>query len=291
MSEVLNEITPLSEKDLYYLADRRKERFNFPLHKHKECELNFIEHCEGAVRIVGDSVERVGEYELVLIGGGLEHYWEQGKCKSADMREVTIQFDPSVFLEQIAKKSRFAGIVSMFARAKHGLAFSDAALMRSYSLINGLAAEQEPFEQFLKFLRLLYVLSLDEGARELCSKGFVSGDAVSENSRVMKVKQYIEKNYAGDVRLCTLAGIAGMTPPSLSRFFHLSTGRTVTDYIAEVRLGVAARLLVDTQLNIAEICERCGYSNLSNFNRIFKARRGITPRSFRELYKHNRAIV
>jgi AraC-like DNA-binding protein len=291
MSEVLNEITPLSDKDFYYLVDRRKERFNFPAHKHKEYELNFIERCEGAVRVVGDSVEKVGEYELVLIGGGLEHYWEQGKCRSTDMREVTIQFDPSLFSAQLATKSRLEGIAVMLERAKHGLAFSQEALMRSYSLINELSAEQDPFEQFLKFLRLLYLLSKDEGARELSSVSFVSDGPRTDNSRVMKVKRYIDLNYAGDVSLPVLADIAGMTPPSLSRFFRMSTGRTVKDYIAEVRLGAAARLLVDTQLNIADICERSGYGNLSNFNRIFKARRGLTPKAFRELYKHNRAIV
>ncbi len=79
MSDVLAEITPLSERDCFHIVERHKTEFTYPLHQHKEYELNFIEHAPGVRRIVGDSVEEIGEYELVLIGGeNLEHVWEQG---------------------------------------------------------------------------------------------------------------------------------------------------------------------------------------------------------------------
>ena len=84
MANVLTEITRLSEKDCFYIVERHKTEFTYPLHQHKEFELNFIEHGKGVRRIVGDSVEEIGDYELVLIGGeDLEHVWEQGRCKSA----------------------------------------------------------------------------------------------------------------------------------------------------------------------------------------------------------------
>ena len=98
MSKVLTEITRLSERDCFYIVERHKTEFTYPLHRHKEYELNFIEHGEGVRRIVGDSVEEIGDYELVLIGGqDLEHVWEQGNCKSKDIREITIQFSPDIF--------------------------------------------------------------------------------------------------------------------------------------------------------------------------------------------------
>ena len=81
MANVLTEITRLSEKDCFYIVERHKTEFTYPLHQHKEFELNFIEHGKGVRRIVGDSVEEIGDYELVLIGGeDLEHVWEQGRC-------------------------------------------------------------------------------------------------------------------------------------------------------------------------------------------------------------------
>ncbi|MBQ5527477.1 MAG: helix-turn-helix transcriptional regulator, partial [Bacteroidales bacterium] len=69
------------------------------------------------------------------------------------------------------------------------------------------------------------------------------------------------------------------------------TGKTVIDYIIDIRLGNAARLLVDTTQNISEICYSCGFNNLSNFNRLFKSKRGYTPREFRTLFKKNKVFV
>ena len=82
-----------------------------------------------------------------------------------------------------------------------------------------------------------------------------------------------------------------MVPSAFSRFFKQHTTRTLSNYIIDIRLGNAARLLVDTTTSISEICYACGFNNLSNFNRIFKSRRGYTPRDFRALFTKNRVYV
>ena len=74
------------------MVDRDKDSFTYPLHKHEEMELNFVEHCDGARRIVGDSIEVLGQYDLVLMGSGLEHAWDQHDCTSHSIHEITIQF-------------------------------------------------------------------------------------------------------------------------------------------------------------------------------------------------------
>ena len=107
----------------------------------------------------------------------------------------------------------------------------------------------------------------------------------------MKVKQYVNDHYAEELRLEELANMVGMTPSAFSRFFHSRTGRTLMDYIIDIRLGNAARLLVDTTQSISEIYFSCGFNNLSNFNRIFKSKRGYTPRDFRTLFKKKRIFV
>jgi AraC-like DNA-binding protein len=108
---------------------------------------------------------------------------------------------------------------------------------------------------------------------------------------VQKVKQYINDHYADPLRLSDLADIVGMSPVAFSRFFRQRTGRTLSDYIVDIRLGYAARMLVDSTKNISEICYECGFNNLSNFNRTFKAKRNCTPRYFREMFKKNKVIV
>ena len=187
-------------------------------------------------------------------------------------------------------KNQFGSIVKMFRDADHGLSFSQHTIMKIYSAIDGLAAEPEGFMRFLKFLKILYDLSRSD-YRILASSSFSHAERNPESRRVQKVKQYINDHYTEVLRLDDLAGLAGMTPTSFSRFFKLRTGKSLSDYVLDIRLGNAARALVDSTRNISEICFECGFNNLSNFNRIFKARRGVTPKEFRAMYKKNKVIV
>ena len=292
MSKVFTEITRLSEKDCFYIVERHKTEFTYPLHQHKEFELNFIERGKGVRRIVGDSVEEIGDYELVLIGGeDLEHVWEQGRCKSKDIREITIQFSGDIFGEGLLSKNQFASIRRMLKRADHGLAFSLPSIMKVYSTLDTIADESERFVQFLKFMYILYELSVSDEARILASSSFAHTERSTESRRVQKVKQYINDHYNEPLKLADLADLVGMSPVAFSRFFRQRTGRTLSDYIVDIRLGFAARMLVDSSRNISEICYECGFNNLSNFNRTFKAKRNYTPRDFRAMFKKNKVIV
>ena len=82
-----------------------------------------------------------------------------------------------------------------------------------------------------------------------------------------------------------------MTPVAFSRFFKLRAGKTISEYIIDIRLGNATRLLVDTTNTISEICYECGFNNVSNFNRIFKKRKECSPKVFRENYRKTKLIV
>ena len=292
MAKVFTEITRLSDKDCFYIVERHKTEFTYPLHRHKEFELNFIQNGRGVRRIVGDSVEEIGDFELVLIGGAdLEHVWEQGKCLSKDIREITIQFSGDIFGTELLSKNQFASIRRMLRRAEHGLVFPIATIMKVYSVLDTLADENERFVQFLKSLYVLYELSISDGSRVLASSSFAHSARNVESRRVEKVKQYIHDHYAEPLKLADLAALVGMSPVSFSRFFRQRTGRTLSDYIVDIRLGYAARMLVDSTKNISEICYECGFNNLSNFNRTFKAKRNYTPRDFRAMFKKNKVIV
>lgn len=292
MAKVLRETPPITEKDCFYIVERHKSEFLYPIHSHQEFELNFVEHGRGVHRVVGDSIEEIGHYDLVLVtGDGLEHAWQQGNCTEPDVREITIQFSSTLLDERLLGRTQFASIRKMFEKARLGVAFSMTGIMRVYNFLDSLATMNEKFEQFLTMLKILYELSQDQEARTLASSSFADVRADRESRRVAKVKEHISNHYAEDLRLEDLAALVGMAPSAFSRFFKQHTTRTLSDYIIDVRLGNAARLLVDTTTSISEICYSCGFNNLSNFNRIFKARRGYTPRDFRALFTKNRVYV
>ena len=122
-NQIIREITPLSDKDCFYIAERYKTEFTYPIHNHSEFELNFTEKAAGVRRVVGDSSEIIGDYDLVLITGkDLEHVWEQNECHSKEIREITIQFSSDLFFKSFINKNQFDSIRRMLDRAQKGLA-------------------------------------------------------------------------------------------------------------------------------------------------------------------------
>lgn len=289
---IIHEITPLMGKDVLYIADRHKKEFTYPIHNHSVFELNFVENAQGVRRIVGDSQEVIGEYDLCLITSAeLEHVWEQNECKSEDIREITIQFDFSMGDETLFGRNPYSSITRMMQQARKGLVFPMKAIMKVYSLLDTLSSIKDGFYAVQQFLTILYELSRCDNARTLASSSFAKVKVEDDSRRILKVKNYISKNYMDDLRLPMLADLAGMSPSAFSRFFKLRTGRNISEYIIDLRLGYAARMLVDTAKSISEIGFDCGFNNLSNFNRIFKKKKGCSPTEFRENYHKTRIIV
>lgn len=287
---IINEITPLSDNDCFYIVDRIKSEFNFPIHRHKEFELNFVERGEGAVRVIGDSIETTKDYDLVLIGcEDLEHAWLQGECKSESVREITIQFSAEIFSDGLLKRNQFDSIRRLLDRAKQGASFSFPTIMKVYSILDTLSSKKG-FDQFMTIINLFYELSKADDIRTLCNTSFANVERNEDSRRVAKINTYINKHYNEPIKLEELANLVGMTPPAFSRFFKLRTGYKLTEYITDIRLGTAARLLINSTMSISEICYECGFNNISNFNRRFKSHKKLTPKEFRELYRKTKSI-
>jgi len=279
-------------KDVLYIADRRKKEFTYPIHNHEVYELNFVEHAPGVRRIVGDSNEVIGEYDLVLITSpDLEHVWEQNTCTSQNIREITIQFDLDLSDSSMFNRNPFNTMKQMMTEARKGLCFPLEAIVKVYNQLVALSSIKDSFYAFIQFLTILYELSKCDGARTLATSSYAKVEPESDSRRVQKVKNYISKNYMDEIRLATLADLVGMSPSAFSRFFKLRTGRNLSEYIIDLRLGYACRKLVDSTDSISEISFACGFNNMSNFNRIFKKKKGCSPSEFRVNYHKTRIVV
>lgn len=290
--EILTEVTPLTDCDFLYVVDRTKDSFTFPVHRHAEYEINFIENCPGARRIVGDSVEEIGEFDLCIVGHGLEHGWEQHNCHSGNIREITIQFPVDIFGNEMLRRTQMQSVKSLLDRSAHGVVFPVSSIMKIYHLLEELLTAPSSFYQMMKLIEILHVMSCDSSARELSKSAPIHSAAQPDsNSKLRKVQEYIAEHFREEVRLTDLTQLVGMSPSSFSRYFKLRTGRSLSDYIIGIRLDVAARELVSTKTPIAEICFNSGFNNISNFNRIFKKNKGCTPKEFREVYKRQKFLV
>lgn len=288
---ILREVTPLSKRDCFMIFSRVKEHFTFPIHVHAEFELNFIENGGRAKRVVGDSIEEIDDLELTLItGSNLEHGWLDHKCTSKEIKEITIQFHGDLFNEQLLEKNQFRTVKEMFEKAMNGVTFSKDTIESIKGRLYSLASEQEGAHSVLSLFGILYDLSLSP-MRELSSRSFNEHEQNYDSRRIERAYNYMLANYSSEVRLSDIADLVGMTQVAFSRFIKQRTGRNYIDSLNDIRLGHATRMLVDTTHSIAEISIICGFNNLSNFNRIFKKKKGCTPREFRDNYKESKFFV
>jgi len=286
----LREITPLTKSDCFTMVVRTKSEFDFPLHYHDEIELNFIKNAKGAKRIIGNHVEEIGELELVLVGPNLQHGWFGTGFRENQVEEITIQFHKDFFDEKFLQKNQLSFIRNMFIMSLRGILFSQETISRLEPRIGGLTNKQG-FDSVLELMSILHDLSISREYRILSDSGFNDSELFSYNSRrIEKVMEYINTSFHKQVTLEEAAKIASMTESAFSRFFKLRTGMTFIDCLTEVRLGHASRMLISTTKTIAEIAYSCGFNNISNFNRIFKKKKGCTPRELRESYEQGTRV-
>lgn len=294
MSEIYREITPLTQYDCFTIFSRSKTFFDFPLHHHEEFELNLIQGGKGVKRIVGDHTEVIDDLELVLVGNNIPHGWFTNQYEwqegMPEIREITIQFHHDLFDEKFLKRNQLYFIKSMMENASRGVVFSADTISRLLPRLLDLP-NKSGFGSVLELMSILHELSISKNMRTISNSTF-SDENINYNSRrIEKVFSYFKEFYHQNITLEEVSKMAGMTEVSFSRFIKKRTGKTFVESLNEIRLGNASRMLIDTTQTIAEIAYKCGFNNLSYFNRIFKNKNGCTPKEFRDNYAGTRTFI
>jgi AraC-like DNA-binding protein len=252
------------------------------VHYHEEYELNFIENGKGVRRIVGGSMEEISNLELVLVGPNIPHAWFTHKCKSDKILEITIQFHKDLFHEVFLKRNQMNFIRTLFEQSLKGISFSRKTIERVMPRLKKLG-QKEGFESVLELMSILHELSVSPDSRTLSENVAYKTDMIfTDSRRVEKVVEFINEHFSRTVRLAEAAELVDMAETAFSRFFKAKTGITFVDYLNDIRIGHASRMLIDTTDPIAQVAAECGFTSITNFNRIFKKRKGIVPKDFRE---------
>lgn len=282
--KLLREITPLSKSDCFTVFNRIKSCFDYPLHYHEEFELNFIKNARGVKRIIGDHMEDIDDLELVLIGPNLQHTWRTHLCTNPKIEEVTIQFHKDLFGDDFLEKNQLNLMRNLLEKAQRGILFSAETTRKVAPRILNLG-KKKGFESMLELMTILNELSLAKDISILSNASFTNNEPLRYNSRrVEKVMEYINANFQKPISLSEVARLTNMAEAAFSRFFKTRSGLTFVESLTDIRLGHATRLLINSTQSISEIAYRCGFNNISNFNRIFKKKKGCSPKEFRESY-------
>jgi AraC-like DNA-binding protein len=287
---VMREITPLTPGDCFTIFSRVKQKFDFPLHYHDEYELNLILNARGAKRVVGGHIEVIDDLELVLVGPNVYHAWFTHQCQSESITEVTIQFHKDLFDDKFLRRNQLSFVKNMIERSQRGILFSTETISALKDRIHSLN-KKNGFDSVLELLSILHDLSISRNMKTLSDSSFSNEQLHYNSRRIEKVFEYMNAHYNMQITLAEVAKIANMPEASFSRFIKKRTGKTFIDSLNEIRLGHASRMLIDTTNTVAEIAYKCGFNNISNFNRIFKRKKFCIPKDFRETYTGNRVFI
>ncbi|WP_456313263.1 AraC family transcriptional regulator [Pseudomonas shirazensis] len=283
------EIAPLSAGDSFLVFDRVKDNFDFPVHYHPEFEINFIQNGKGVKRVVGDNIEEIDNVELVLIGPNLYHGWELNKCTSKKIHEITIQFHNDLFHESLLSRRIMNPIRDMFNRSIHGILFSKKVTEELMPRLVKLS-KLDGMDYFLEITSLLYDLANSRNQR-LLSTYTVDYDTFDDYDKMKVVYEYVQKHFAEKITLEDVANVASMSIISFNRFIKKRTGKTFVNYINDIRIGYAARWLVEKDMSVSEVAFKSGFNNIANFNRSFKAIKNCTPSQYREDFSGLKRIL
>lgn len=273
----MREITPIGNGDFFIVLNQNN--FKFPLHYHSEYELNIVRHFKG-VRIIGDSVETVDGPDMVFIGPDIRHAWHGKSVYEGEHVMITIQFREQLFSESFMDKNLFRPIKELMTLSSKGVSFPaetiDAMIPRFIALL-----EKKNFDSVLDFFSILNDLATSSRKQTLCSTSQNDGLIETKSRRVKMVYQYLQENYHRKITVSEIASLVSMTETGFCHFFKKRTHKSFSDFLSDLRIGEASRQLLDTSKTIREIAYDCGFNNISNFNRIFKKKKGVNPSEYR----------
>jgi len=280
MKPIFQRLTAEPEEGFAFKAIRSAS-FDCPWHVHPEYELILVLNGAG-YRIVGDNISRLAAGDLVLVGPGLPHIWqdEPGPDGRSSVHFILIQFEERYLIDGLLRFPAMEPVRRLLHRSAQGLHVVGATRNKVTALMKQMT-EVKGMERILQFFEILIVMAGSEDCRPIASPGFASNTSLYDQERMDRVFQFLNREIGREVRLSQAAGIVHLSEGAFSRFFREHTGKTFPQFVNELRIGKACTLLMEGSLNITEVAYECGFTNLSNFNRQFLRLRGISPSEFK----------
>ncbi|WP_158617931.1 AraC family transcriptional regulator [Chitinophaga lutea] len=262
-----------------------KKYVTFKSHLHFEIAL--LENCRGK-RLIGDHIDGFDAPELVLMGSYLPHCWQyqQVKDPSCLPQCYVIHFLPGFLGKEMLETPEARKLSELFSLAARGILFPGDTVDRARPLIQQLLLE-EGFGRISLFIQLMDVLVNSKTYTVLASPYYNAAEWSPDSQKISKVFDFIYRNFRNEISLQEVSAVIHMSTTGFCRFFKQNTKKTFTDVLKEVRIGHAAKLLLDGTHNVSGACYESGYNNLSNFNKHFKEVKGRSPRDFLKQYEIN----
>lgn len=247
---------------------------------HDDFELTALYNCSGK-RIVGNSINNFTKQDLFLIGPNLPHLIKVDEPLGS--KAICIHFKRDSFGGEFFEQPQTRQIKGLLQRVKLGCSFHGEQVEELMQTMKQLP-DLGPFDQMISFLNLLQQMSSITQYKTLCSQGYQPVLKTKEAKRISLIYDYIIDHFDRKLQVEELAALIHVSPSTFYRQFKKSMNKNFSDFVAEVRIGHACKLLIESDDSIAEIAYLSGYQQITHFNRQFKRLTRSTPREFRHNY-------
>ncbi len=258
--------------------------FESPWHFHPEIEIVL---CDGGYgqKFIGNHISDYEKGDLILLGSNLPHWFkaDDNFYKKEEQKEkpasLVVQFNENL-LAQNGQLLELENIFGLLQKAKHGVEFLGSG-KKEFAVELQYLLKQGSFEKYLGLIKLLHKMANYSQIRLLSDFEMVGLNS-KESDRLSLVFDYVLKNYKNIITLPEVAEILNLNESAFCRFFKQRTQKTFVEFVNEIRLNQACKLLKNSKLTILDICFEVGFNNLSNFNRQFKKQIGKSPMEYRK---------
>jgi AraC-like DNA-binding protein len=222
---------------------------------------------------------------MTFIAGNIPHCWNHYKIngKVPDNHGISLHFSAKSLGDGLLQQHEFSSVRQLLNEAERGIAFSiDDAKRAEKPLMDMI--NHTGLDKMIDFLLVLIIMTSSAKKRQLCSENYKQTFDEKGNKRMSDVYTYIRENFGKSISLKDISKIARMSPYAFSRFFKKSCGSGFVEYLNQVRTNKACYLLRETEYQIHDIANECGFMSISNFNKQFRKTVGISPRDYRAQY-------
>ncbi|PWJ58391.1 AraC-like DNA-binding protein [Dyadobacter jejuensis] len=257
-------------------------------HYHPEMELVLIEQGSGR-QFIGDNIQNFHNGDLLLIGPNLPHYW---RCddkyfeghENLHAQATVLHFLPDLFGTTFLELPENKPLRDLFQKAASGLKFNGKIKEQVIPLMQQLLRNPKE-NRIILLLQILNKLAFASDTVQLSNDFNLKSLDPFDTDRINAIYSYTLQNFQKKISIAEIADIANISPHSFCRYFKSRSRKTYSQFLIELRIGHACKLLLEEKWPVAQICFESGFNNFANFNKCFKNIMGISPLQYQ---KNNR---
>ncbi len=258
-------------------------------HFHSEYQLFLVLKGSGT-RFIGDNIKPFKAGDITFTGPNLPHLWrsdhEPTTIEDHTATGIVVYFHEDFIGEHLLHKEEALRLKQLFKMSLRGVdVFGKTAQTLQKMMLNLIALDG--FDAIIELMKILNCISKSNELQLLASPGYTNSLKEGDTDRMNKVYAHVTKNFQKKMAISQMAELTNLTPTSFSRYFKAHANKTFTEFVTEIRIGHACKLLIENKMEISQSCYESGFHTLSNFNRHFKRITKRTPLLYKREYTNH----